>query len=262
MNNPYSTLGVAKGATADTIKRAYKEKAKEHHPDRGGDANKFAEISNAYDILKDPNKRAYFDQTGSTDQRQQGFNQQQGPFGFEDIFGQMFKQQRQRPPEARISMVIDLADSITGGKRIIGVQTHLGSSNVEIDIPKGVVHGENIRYAKTAPGGLDLIVSFRIRAHSNWQRHGMDMHTEIDVDFWTLIIGGDIKITDVVGKKYELRVPPRTNPGSVMRLGQWGVFRDQHNPGDIFVKLNAKMPKLIPEEIIETIKKYRINTSN
>ena len=86
MNNPYSTLGVAKGATADTIKRAYKEKAKEHHPDRGGDANKFAEISNAYDILKDPNKRAYFDQTGSTDQRQQG------PFGFEDIFGQMFKQ--------------------------------------------------------------------------------------------------------------------------------------------------------------------------
>ena len=69
MNNPYSTLGVAKGATADTIKRAYKEKAKEHHPDRGGDANKFAEISNAYDILKDPSKRAYYDHTGSTDQQ-------------------------------------------------------------------------------------------------------------------------------------------------------------------------------------------------
>jgi len=65
--NPYTILGVAKGATADTIKRAYKEKAKEHHPDRGGDASKFAEISNAYDILKDPNKRAYYDQTGSSD---------------------------------------------------------------------------------------------------------------------------------------------------------------------------------------------------
>ena len=116
MNNPYSTLGVAKGATADTIKRAYKEKAKEHHPDRGGDANKFAEISNAYDILKDPSKRAYYDHTGSTDQRQQ---QPRGPFGFEDIFSQVFRQQRQpqRPPEARISIVIDLADAKGGGKR-------------------------------------------------------------------------------------------------------------------------------------------------
>ena len=239
--NPYSTLGVARNASADTIKRAYKQKAKEHHPDRGGDANTFAEISNAYDILKDPQKRAYFDHTGSA--KPQAFNQQRGtPWSFEDIFGEMFKQQRQRPPEARISMAIDLADSIVGGKRIIGVNTHLGSSNVEIDIPKGVVHGESIRYGKAAPGGLDLIVNFRIK-----------------VDFWTLIVGGDIKILDVVGKKYELRIPPRTNPGSVMRLGKCGVFRDRHNPGDIFVKLKAIMPTKIPEEIIETIKKYKIN---
>ena len=255
MNNPYSTLGVAKGATADTIKRAYKEKAKEHHPDRGGDANKFAEISNAYDILKDPNKRAYYDHTGSTDQRQQ---QQRGPFGFEDIFSQVFRQQRQqRPPEARISIVIDLSDSIRGGKRIIGVQTHLGTSNVEIDVPKGIVHGENVRYSKAAPGGLDLVVSFRIRAHPEWQRNGMDMHTETKVDFWTLIIGGDVTVIDVLGKKYDLRIPPRTNPGSVMRLGQCGVFRDRHNPGDIFVKLIATLPAHIPDEVIETIRKYK-----
>lgn len=255
MSNPYSILGVARGASADTIKNAYKEKAKQHHPDRGGDTNKFAEISNAYDILKDPQKRAYFDHTGSD--KPQAFNQQRGPFGFEDIFSQVFRQQRQQPPEARISMVIDLADSLEGGKRIIGVQTHLGQSNVEIDVPKGVIHGENIRYAKTAPGGLDLIVSFRIRGHPQWQRHGMDMHTEIQVDFWTLIIGGDVTVVDVLGKKYDLRIPPRTNPGSVMRLGQCGVFRDKHNPGDIFVKLKAKLPDHIPEEVIESIKKYK-----
>ena len=83
--NPYSTLGVPKSATADTIKRAYKEQAKKHHPDRGGDANKFAEISNAYDILKDPDKRAFYDHTGSTTP-QSGFTQQRQGFGFEDIF--------------------------------------------------------------------------------------------------------------------------------------------------------------------------------
>src|SRR5210317_197067 len=119
--NPYTILGVAKGATADTIKRAYKEKAKEHHPDRGGDASKFAEVSNAYDILKDPNKRAYYDQTGSA--QPQAFNQSQSPFGFEDIFSQIFRQQRgpRSAAEARISIAIDLADSLRGGKRIIGV---------------------------------------------------------------------------------------------------------------------------------------------
>lgn len=256
MNNPYSILGVAKGATADTIKRAYKEKAKEHHPDRGGDANKFAEISNAYDILKDPNKRAYFDQTGSTDQRQQGFNQQQG-FHFNDIFSQMFRQQ-QRQAEARINMSISLRDSLAGGKRIIGVQTPQGSTDVEIDIPRGIVHGESVRYAKAAPGGMDLVVNFRIKGDAKWQRNGLDMHTEASVDFWKLIIGGDIIVTDVLGKKYDVRIPPRTNPGSTIRLGSAGVFRDRHNPGDIFVKIKATMPKNIPEEIINTIKKYQL----
>ena len=161
MNNPYSTLGVAKGATADTIKRAYKEKAKEHHPDRGGDANKFAEISNAYDILKDPSKRAYYDHTGSTDQ-QRASNQQQG-FHFNDIFSQMFRQQQQRQAEARINISISLKDSIAGGKRIIGVNTPQGNISVEIDIPRGVVHGESIKYPKAAPGGIDLVVNFRIQ---------------------------------------------------------------------------------------------------
>ncbi len=255
MNNPYSTLGVAKGATADTIKRAYKEKAKEHHPDRGGDANKFAEISNAYDILKDPSKRAYYDHTGSTDQ-QRASNQQQG-FHFNDIFSQMFRQQQQRQAEARINMSISLADSIAGGKRIIGVNTPQGTSSVEIDIPRGVVHGESIRYAKAAPGGIDLIVNFRIQGDPRWQRNGLDMHTEREVDFWMLILGGDITVVDVLGKKYDVRIPPRTNPGTTVRLGSAGVFRDRHNPGDIFVKIKATMPKNIPEEVIATIKKYQ-----
>ena len=257
MNNPYNTLGVAKGATADTIKRAYKEKAKEHHPDRGGDADKFAEISNAYDILKDPNKRAYFDHTGSTDQQQSFNQQQQGFHNFNDIFSQMFRQQQQRQAEARINMSISLRDSLAGGKRIIGVHTPQGSIDVEIDIPRGIVHGESVRYAKAAPGGIDLVVNFRIKGDARWQRNGLDMHTEESVDFWTLILGGDIKVTDVLGKRYDVRIPPRTAPGVTIRLGSAGVFRDRHNPGDIFVKIKATMPHDIPEEVINTIKKYQ-----
>jgi DnaJ-class molecular chaperone len=208
MTDLYNTLGVNKNASDRDIKTAYKKKAMEHHPDKGGNADKFAEISNAYDTLKDPQKRAFYDHTGSTDQRQ---HQQRGPFGFEDIFSQVFRQQRQpqRPPEARISIA--------------------------------------------APGGLDLVVSFRIRAHPEWQRNGMDMHTEISADFWKLIVGGNLSVTDILGKNYDITIPPRTNPGSVMRLGQCGVERDRHNPGDIFVKLKATMPREIPEELIKQI---------
>jgi len=252
--NPYSTLGVSKGATAETIKRAYKDQAKKHHPDRGGDASKFAEITNAYEILRDPNKRAYYDNTGSTDTKQ-AFSQQQGsPWSFDDIFGQMFRQKRQA--ESRINISISLKDSIAGGKRVIGVQTPQGQSSIEIDIPRGIVHGESIRYPKAAPGNIDLVVNFLIKADPKWQRNGLDMHTEENVDFWTLILGGDIKVTDVMGKRYDVRIPPRTNPGTTIRLGSAGVFRDRHNPGDIFVKLKATMPRNIPEEVISTIKKY------
>ena len=78
-----------------------------------------------------------------------------------------------------------------------------------------------------------------------------------NVDFWTLIIGGDISVTDVLGKKYDVRIPPRTNPGVTIRLGSAGVFRDRHNPGDIFVRIKASMPHNIPQEVINTIKKYQ-----
>ena len=69
MTDLYNTLGVNKNASDRDIKTAYKKKAMEHHPDKGGNADKFAEVSNAYETLKDPQKRAFYDHTGSTDQR-------------------------------------------------------------------------------------------------------------------------------------------------------------------------------------------------
>jgi curved DNA-binding protein len=261
--NPYTILGVAKGATADTIKRAYKEKAKEHHPDRGGDASKFAEISNAYDILKDPNKRAYYDQTGSSDPQKQGFgfSQTQGqPFDFDtifNIFGQRMHPNRPpRPRDARITMAIDLEDAVKGGKRTLALQMQTGQNTIEVDVPPGVVDGENIRYPKLGPGGLDLVIHYRLKPHPRWQRHGNDMHSEQDVNLWTLVVGGNIKITDIIGRSFNLNIPPRTNPGSVMRLASCGVKRIGHNPGDIFVKINTKIPVSIPDEIIRAIKKH------
>lgn len=261
MKNPYTTLGVAKGATADAIKRAYKSKAKEHHPDRGGDTDRFAEISNAYEILKDPQKRAYYDQTGSANPQPQGFGftQSQGqPFDFESIFN-IFGQRmnpRQAPRDARITMAIDLENAVKGGKRALALQINGKQNTIEVDVPPGVADGENIRYPKLGPDGLDLVIHYRLKPHANWQRDGNDMHTECSVDIWTLITGGSITVHDIVGRNYNLNIPARTNPGSVMRLAGCGVHRIRHSPGDIFVKLKAQIPRDIPDDIIRAIKKH------
>ena len=263
MSNPYQTLGVDKNATESDIKRAYRKLAMENHPDKGGDQNRFAEISNAYEVLKDPQKRSAYDHYGTTDPQKQGFgfSQSQGqPFDFDtifNIFGQRMHPNRpQRPRDARITMAIDLEDAVKGGKRTLALQMQAGQNTIEVDVPPGVVDGENIRYPKLGPGGLDLVIHYRIKKHPRWQRHGNDMHTEQDVNLWTLIVGGNVKITDIIGRSFNLNIPPRTNPGSVMRLASCGVQRIGHNPGDIFVKINAKIPHVIPDEIIRAIKKY------
>ena len=263
MTNPYNTLGIEKNATDADIKSAYRKLAMENHPDKGGDANIFANISNAYETLKDPQKRSAYDHYGTADPHQQGFgfsHTQGQPFDFDtifNVFGQrMHPNARQRPKEARITMAIDLADAIQGGKRALALQMQAGQNTIEIDVPPGVVDGENIRYPKLGPNGIDLVIHYRLKPHPNWQRHGNDMHTEQSVDIWTLIVGGGIKVVDIIGRSYNLSIPPRTNPGSVMRLAACGVHRIRHNPGDIFVKLKSHIPHDIPDEVIRAIKRH------
>lgn len=269
MTDPYKTLGVSKNTPESELKKAYRKLAMDNHPDRGGDHSKFAEINAAYDILKDPQKRAAFDRYGTDTPQQQGpqgfsgFRQAGQPFDFDsifEIFGQrMGSQPRgpQRPVDARLSILIDLADAVKGGKKVFAVQTHTGHHSIEIDIPKGVVDNEHIRYPKLAPGGMDLVMNFRIRGHALWTRDGLDMHCEQPVDFWQLILGCTLPITDILGRTYGLTVPAKTSPGAIMRLRSKGVERDGHNTGDLFVKLKATLPSNIPDEIIDILQKQQ-----
>ena len=269
MINPYSTLGVSKNATEAELKQAYRKLAMENHPDKGGDQNRFAEISSAYDTLKDPQKRAAYDHFGTADPQQQrphgfgGFQQSGQPFDLDSIFEifcqRMHPNARRGPPDARVSMVIDLADAVRGGKRAFAVQTPNGQTSIEITIPKGVVDNENIRYPKLAPGGMDLVANFRVRAHQHWQRDGLDMHCERPIDFWQLILGTTLSITDILDRTYGLTIPPTTKPGAVMRLRNKGIEREGHNTGDLFVKLRATMPDNIDEEILKVIREHQVN---
>ena len=257
MKDYYSTLGVARTATPDEIKKAYRKLASQHHPDKGGDTAKFQEIEEAYRVLSDPDQRAAHDNPrpdfGGFGFRQQGAQ----PFDFDNIFnmfGAQFNQQQRRPAQARMSLWIQLSDAASGGKRTVSVGSHSGSQIVEIDVPLGVEDGASVMYPGLAPGGVDLIVTFRIHPNPKWQREGFNLYTDQKVDIWTLITGGDITVKDILNRELNVAIPPMTQPGQILRCRGRGLPDRSRNPGDMMIRLQAEIPRNIPEDLLALIR--------
>lgn len=261
MKNYYDTLGVKTSATPDEIKRAYRKLASQHHPDKGGDVKKFQEIEEAYRTLSDPSKRQQYDNP-QPDFGNFGF--QGGPGGFDfdtifDIFGARFGQQHSaRPRYARMSLWIALKDAAVGGPRTITVGSAHGTSAVEIDIPLGINDGDNVQYTGIAPGGVDLVVTFRIHPDPRFQRHGPNLITEHTVNLWDLILGCETVIRDVTGRHLNLTVPPRTQPGTVLRLRGQGMPQRQSTPGDLLVRIQTQIPDQINPDLLKQIEQTRL----
>lgn len=258
MSNYYDVLGIAKTATADEIKRAYRRMASQHHPDKGGDTNKFQEIEQAYRVLSDQEQRAQYDNPRP---QFQGFSNGGAPFDFEsifDIFGARFgQQQQQRTRQARMSLWISLYDVATGGLRTISVGTNTGTQAIEIELPMGLEDGSTVQYTGLAPGGGDLIISFRIKPDTRWQRQGSTLITERTVSVWDLIIGGETQVEDILGKQLTLTIPPNCQPGTMLRLAKKGLPNRSGVFGDMLVRLQARIPELIDSELIDLIKEKR-----
>lgn len=257
MSNYYETLGVAKNASDSDIKRAYRKLASQHHPDKGGDPEQFKKVQQAYDVLSDAQKRAEYDNPA----QRIHINTGGGNFDFDSIF-EMFGARmdpRAQMRNSRINLWIYLEDVALGGPRLISLTTASGAVPIEISIPQGILDGENVRYPGLAPGGQDLVVGFRVHPHKQWTRDGLDLHREVDCDFWQLIAGAEITINDIANKIIQLKIPARTKPGATLRLKGRGLSRAGHNKGDLFVKIRAVMPEHIPEEILQILHKHTTN---
>jgi curved DNA-binding protein len=253
----YQTLGVPKTATAADIKQAYRSLAMKHHPDRGGNVEKFQEIQEAYAVLSDDAKRQQYDNPRSQ------FSA--GGFDFDaifDMFGTDFRGARRSTP--RISLWISLADALTGGNRTVAIQIGPGVSNIEISIPAGIQDNDTLRYSKLAPDGQDLIINFRIRPESGWYRDGLNLVTEQTIDIWDLILGTELTVRDPLGNELILTVPPQTQPSAVLRAKGRGFpertlpgSRSTRPPGDLLVRLHARIQKPVDAELLEAIRKFK-----
>jgi DnaJ-class molecular chaperone len=257
VKNYYQILGLEKSASADDIKRAFRRLASQHHPDKGGDTVKFQEIQEAYGVLGDAAKRAEYDNPRP---QFSGFPGGGGGFNMNDIFGQMFGQQFGQQPRrnhVRMTVWVSLAEVAQGGSRAVNVSTTAGSSTVAIEVPQGIDDGDQVQYGSVAPGGMDLIVQFRVQPNPQWRREGLNLHTEHRVSIWDMILGADVDVQNLLGHNLEVRIPPGTQPGTVMRLRGYGI-QDRHGQrGDLMVRMQAQIPKTIAPEIVAAIQQHR-----
>jgi DnaJ-class molecular chaperone len=252
----YKTLGVDRTADSAQIKQAYRSLAMRHHPDRGGDVAQFQEIQEAYAVLSDEVKRAQYDNP------RPAFGGAE--FDFDTIFNMFGADLRQaRRPTPRVSLWISMADALTGGNRTVAIQMGAGVSNIEIAIPPGIEDNDTLRYPKLAPGGQDLIINYRIRPESGWQREGIHLLTERVVDIWDLILGTQLIIHDLLNNELILTVPAQTQPGTVLRARGRG-FPERTQPGqsarstgDLLIRLQARIIKPVDEELLSAIRHFK-----
>jgi len=260
MTDHYTALGVPKTASADEIKRAFRKLASQHHPDKGGDTAKFQAIQAAYAVLGDEQKRAEYNNPQPQFSGFPGFGG--GNPQFNDIFAQMFGgggafAGQQRRNHVRMTLYLSLLDIAQGGRKPVSIGTAQGQSTIEIDIPMGLNDGDNVHYQGLAPGGQDLVVTFRMRPDPTWERDGLNLTREHAVSVWDLILGADVSVQNVLGHTLTIRVPDRCQPGTVLRCRGQGIQDRRGTQGDMFVKLRATIPDNLSPELLEAIEKYR-----
>ncbi len=279
----YSTLGVGKNATDDDIKKAYRKLAMKHHPDRGGDESTFKKISEAYDILSDPQKKQIVDLGGDPKNQNKGNSINQGHFefhfntgsvppGMDDIFGRFGfgsgfgRQPMQKNKTLSISVDITLED-VLSGKDINAEITIPGAGKrkmINIAIPAGIEHGQQIRYEGMGDDAIrelrpgDLIVSVNVQQHRLFRREHSDIIIEKVVTVWDAIIGSSLDIGTLDGKMLTINVPQGTKHGTILSCRGEGLpIMRSRNRGNLLIMIKVDMPTNLSTSQLDKVKLLR-----
>ena len=253
----YQTLGVAKNATSDDIKKSYRKLASKHHPDKGGDTATFQKIEEAYRILSDPQQRQQYDNPAP-----QGFNFTGGPDIFQDFMSQMFRQQHQQhqqhqrqrqKPVFRTTVSVTLEQSYKGEDQVIRLQTPTITHAANIQTPKGVHNGDQVKFDNIIQEA-SLIVEFKIIPHLKYDRNGNDLLSNHPISILDLITGTSFEFTTISGKTFEVTVKPKTQPYIQLQITrQCMPMHGTNYYGDQIILLKPYIPDIIDESIINSI---------
>ncbi len=282
--NYYDVLGVARSADDDEIKRAFRQKAKQYHPDANPDnpgaEARFKEVNEAYEVLSDDEKRSAYDRFGENWRQYQAFNGQnpyanggEAPFtDVSDIFESFFGGGGRRGgfhrnadfPRAgqdiEQAVTISLREAYEGTQRIVSK----GGRDITVQIPRGAATGTKARLAGEgqpgsnggAAGHLYLVVT--VSPDPLFERQGDDLLVDIKVDAFTAMLGGEVEVP-TLNRPLRLKIRPGVQSGQKLRLSGKGMpkLRQHKACGDLYARVVITVPaKLDPaqRELAESLR--------
>lgn len=229
MSNPYSILGVTKNSSEEEIKKAYRKLAMEHHPDRqGGDETKFKEIKNAYETISDPNKKEAFDNP-------RGHNQS---FNSMDELMEAMRRRAHTAQVPEISAIVSIKEAFKG----VTLNVKINGINDSVDIPAGVPNMSRGQYE--TKGGKPIIVGVKFAetefrtptideaqyetsndgVHLSGNLNTGDVQISLKVDALDLILGAWVKVKDILGDSYSIRIPSGFDTSSRLKVSKKGYL--------------------------------------
>ena len=278
----YDVLGVSRSAGRDDIKKAYRRLVKAYHPDRNpGDSRveqQFKDISAAYTILGDAEKRARYDRgeigpdgrpagpyagwprgrrSGGADPRRAGGR---GTI-FDDLFGRGGF--RSRGADIGYTLALPFTEAVLGTRRRLRLSD---GREVEVQVPPGAEHGQTLRLKGQGTPGMgggepgDAYVEIRVESHPHFRRQGADLSVEVPVTLQEAVLGASIEVPTVDGR-VTVQVPSGANTGTRLRLRGKGVPQPDGRRGDQYVDLSVVLTDAGDPALMEFVRRWQPRSS-